>query len=175
MLTRQYKDVWFGYSPKTGQLYRKLRVARTGYKVGDWAPIAINSGKNGYPVVGVAEETILLHRLAVFIKTGSWPSGHVDHLNWVRTDNRWKNLRVVTQQENNYRMRPCAKKRSRFKGVSKSYSSASWIAQISVKGRMVHLGSFKTEEAAAQAFDKAAVKLRGPKALTNKELGLYGS
>jgi len=54
---------------------------------------------------------------------------------------------------------------SRFHGVSKKRKS--WTAQIGQGGRIHRLGSFASEEEAAEAYDKRAVRLHGKQAKRN--------
>lgn len=62
--------------------------------------------RNGYPCVELGRDrrnrTVLyVHRLVAEAFLGHIPSdGQVDHINFVRTDNRKENLRIVSQQEN---------------------------------------------------------------------------
>jgi hypothetical protein len=48
-----------------------------------------------------------------------------------------------------------------------SFEGKKWVALISIGGRRTRLGSFNTEEAAARAWDEAALKHRGPDAIVN--------
>jgi HNH endonuclease len=42
-------------------------------------------------------------RLAFLYMTGRWPKDEVNHVNGVHHDDRWKNLRDVTHQDNSVR------------------------------------------------------------------------
>ena len=44
------------------------------------------------------------HRLAYFMMTGDWPAEDIDHINRVKHDNRWANLRAVQHMENGWNM-----------------------------------------------------------------------
>ena len=51
---------------------------------------------------------------------------------------------------------------SSFRGVSLLRQTGKWHAQINVGGRQLHLGFFASEEAAARAYDRAAIHKAGP-------------
>ena len=53
--------------------------------------------KDGYLRVGKFQ--LYGHRIAFFIMEGYWPK-EVDHINGVRSDNRWENLRDVSHLDN---------------------------------------------------------------------------
>lgn len=67
---------------------------------------------------------------------------------------------------------PAPGKASRFKGVSRSRDGWKWTAQIKVRGHTTTIGTFSTEEEAARAYDREAVRYFGVGALTNLKLGL---
>src|SRR3546814_20735333 len=78
----------------------------------------------------------------------------------LRSDNRLKNLRAVSIQQNRRNMRRPRRNTSGCLGVSRNPGSSTWRARIKVNGKEVHLGSFKTKSEAAAAR-KAADRLHG--------------
>lgn len=82
----------------------------------------------------------------------------VDHINGNTLDNRYVNLRVCTNQQNqqNRKMKHLGS-HSKYKGVSKKYKK--WAASITISGKKIHIGMYFTEEDAARAYDKKAIEL----------------
>lgn len=105
----------------------------------------------------------LLHRLVLNAPKGM----EVDHINGDRLDNRRENLRLVTRQQNARNRGANRSNRSGYKGVSLGHSA--WLAYIAISGKNIALGSFKTAEDAAKAYNEAAIKLFGEHARLNKE------
>jgi len=60
-----------------------------------------------------------------------------------------------------------------YTGVSRSGLNGRWRAQLSTRGRTVHLGTFASGPEAARAWDRAAVQERGKAAVTNFALSNY--
>lgn len=127
-----------------------------------WTNVAGYAGrvekKNG------VRKSIKLHREIVKCPRGSV----VDHINGDTLDNRKVNLRICTQAENiRNSTKHSRKEYTRYKGIFKK-SSGNWTAMIQVNKKSYHLGSFKYEEDAAFAYDKAAEKLHGGYAKLNR-------
>lgn len=111
-------------------------------------------------------EYAYLHHLVV----GKPPKGLVvDHINRNKLDNRRANLRFCLQS-NNARNKEST---SGYKGVhyqkhnKKNKTGKVWVAQITANYKCNHLGSYKTPEAAARAYDNAAKRLHGEYATLN--------
>lgn len=101
---------------------------------------------------------VFLHHLVI----GQPPAGlMVDHISRDPLDNRRANLRFATHAQNMQNRRQFG---AGYRGVVKEHS---WRAAISVNGKIRQLGSFKTAEEAARAYDKAALELRGAFAQLN--------
>lgn len=105
------------------------------------------------------KKQVYLHRLI----TGALPHQKVDHINGNTLDNRRANLRLCSHAQN-MRNRKAQKNSSRkYKGVGKNKTCATFTASAGGK----YIGSFKTAEEAARAYDAKAKDLWGEFARTN--------
>jgi hypothetical protein len=93
----------------------------------------------------------------------------IDHVDGNGLDNRRANLRVATRAQNSMNMRLMTGTRTGFKGVARQPRSNAnpWRAYIRVDGRSHWLGVFPTREAAARAYDDAALSMFGEFARLN--------
>lgn len=104
-----------------------------------------------------------LHRLVIGAKKGEI----VDHINGDTTDNRRANLRIVTYSQSNMNKGPHKGKISKYRGVYRETLNGNWYARIDSRSLYKRLGTFKSEEEAARAYDKAAKEAYGEYARLN--------
>ena len=147
----------FHYDENTGALTWAMRPAFRCH-IGD---IAGGIDNKGYCSVKIDGKSYKHHRLIWFLTIGAWPSGEIDHINGIPTDNRWANLREATHAQNMQNQRRAMKKNSSgFLGVSRRKDRKdSWRAQIEVNGKNKSLGCFRTPELAHIAYVEAKRKL----------------
>lgn len=123
-------------------------------------------GANGYVYAQRGRMTLYLHRLIA----GAGPEELVDHINGDSLDNRTANLRIATKSQNGAN-RGADRRRigtsSRHKGVSWRKNRNCWGAYIHVDGKTRYLGSFRSEDDAARAYNKAATEAWGAFARLN--------
>jgi hypothetical protein len=95
-------------------------------------------------------------------------AGVVDHKNGITLDNRRSNLRSATHSQNAGNRRSGIGK-SKYKGVhwKMGRGKKNWLARIGDNGNRISLGSFYTEEEAARAYNRAAIKKWGEFAYLN--------
>lgn len=100
----------------------------------------------------------LLHRLIWLYMTGEWPN-KIDHINGIRDDNRWENLRNVTVQENCRNQRRRANNTSGCTGVYKHKQTGHFIVMINTpEKRRVSLGAFSAFEEAVSVRKAAEIE-----------------
>ena len=135
------------YAPDTGIFTWRVRTSNR-VNVGD---VAGTVRKDGYVVLRIDKALMLAHRLAFLHMTGKWPEAEVDHINGVRSDNRWCNLRDVPPRQNKENMRSArAGNKSLLLGVTQARGK--YASQIQVAGKHIHLGYFSCPQAAHEAY-----------------------
>lgn len=97
---------------------------------------------------------------------GITDSRDTDHRDNNGLNNQRYNIRPATRVENR-RNQPKRGGNSRFKGVCWHKRDHRWRSQITVNGRVQHLGYFTDDVMAALAYDDAARQHFGEFALTN--------
>lgn len=121
-------------------------------------PVAMRSYRaNGKTVV------VLMHRFLLSAASGE----SVDHINGDSLDNRRENIRLCDHKSNRMNTRKPSNNTSGFKGVMRDSRSGLWIARICANRKTHHLGLFVSKEAAARAYDAAAIRLHGEFARLN--------
>lgn len=147
---------WRERSPDlfVGKKYSADRLAATWN--GNFAgTAALTNHSNGYLKGRILGRSVKAHRAAWAIYYNEWPTGHIDHINHNRADNRIANLRIVTRAENMRNSSRASNNTSGVTGVSWCKKRGKWVARIIRDGRLKHLGYFDDILLAAQARQAA--------------------
>lgn len=145
-LTLERARVALRYDAETGLLHWLVSrgKARTG-------AVAGCPDERGYIVLSLDGKRYYAHRIAWLLMTGAWPAELVDHINGIKGDNRWSNLRDVTHEINQQNQR-AASRNSRSGILGVRVFAGKHRAKITVNSSEVHLGTFDSAEAAGQAY-----------------------
>ena len=156
MLSQSLLKELLHYDPDTG-IFTWLVNLRMGYH--DMGKQAGTTNPDGYRLIRIRGRSYMAHQLAWIYVTGEPAFAEIDHINAIRHDNRFHNLRRATRGQNAIKSMPSAF--SGFKGVSSSLSKGRWRSRISVDGKVLYLGMFSSKEAAHDAYCAAAKKYHG--------------
>ena len=149
-LTQERLKDLLEYLPELGRFKRKKTTAQ--YKAGDIA--GSYDCTNGYRRLMVNKKVYKEHILVWFYHTGHWPNNQIDHINCIKDDNRFENLRDVTQTINMYNKTQAHKnnKSSGILGVTKYKNK--YYARLRSKGKLIHIGTFLTKTEASTAYQE---------------------
>ena len=107
---------------------------------------------------------IYLHRAIMNVPKGLY----TDHINHDTLDNRKKNLRICTFQQNCFNKIKHKDNTSGYKGVYWSKKENKWFSAIGFNRKLKNLGYYKTAKESAKVYNKKAKELFGKFAYLNK-------
>jgi hypothetical protein len=120
--------------------------------------IAGSLDNKGYVRINLSGIRYRAHRLAWLYMTGEWPTDQIDHINGVRNDNYWDNLREATNSTNMQNQRRAMRhNKTGFLGVTPYRRH--FKAKIKLNGKTRVLGTFDRPELAYAAYLKAKREL----------------
>lgn len=145
------------YNPETG-VWTWLRATSArkpaGSEAGDVKP-------SGYRLIGVDGVRYRAHRLAWFYVTETWPDSLIDHIDGIRSNNAFSNLRLANCQQNAANSKISKNNTSGYKGVYWLKQRSLWAAKVNVGPKQIYLGSFQKAEDAARAYEQGAKRYFG--------------
>lgn len=153
-LTQERLKELLHYNPDTGGF--AWRVNKGKVKAGQ--PAGTTCRKTGYHIIGIDNKTHSAHRLCHLYMEGVWPVASIDHVNNLRHDNRWVNLRQVDHVINAQKATMREDNSSGYTGVHYNKNRSKYCARITVDKEIINLGSFKTFEEAVLARKTAEEK-----------------
>jgi hypothetical protein len=139
------------YNPETGLFTWKEKIAKK-IIVGETAG---SLNKHGYVCIKIQKFRYSAHRLAWLYVYGSFPSGEIDHINRIKTDNKISNLRDATPSQNCRNRGLSKRNNSGYVGISWNKKSKKWQARIFLNKKSKSLGVYEKIEDAVLAREKA--------------------
>lgn len=156
------------YDPKTG-IFRR-RFGSRGAKKNS---IAGSIGTDGYITIMIDYKWHKASRLAFLYMEGYMPEFDIDHINRIRSDNKWFNLRHVSRSCNNRNKCISKNNTSGVTGVSFNKKSNKWRSYIKISKKDFNLGLYNTILEAAKARWEAEKKYNWPNCNTTSSAFLY--
>jgi hypothetical protein len=143
------------YDPESGNLL--WLISRGKARIGSIAGCIYS---DGYRVVTILGKRYRSTHLAFLLMTGNMPENIIDHIDLMKSNDRWKNLREANRSQNGANQKLQSRSKTRLKGVHKK-RKRSWDSAIRHDGKTIYLGSFLCPAAAHFAYVVAAHKLHG--------------
>lgn len=134
------------YVNRFGELWR-WKQHRT-WSTQKFRKIVTKPNSQGYIHPWISGTPVLIHRIISSAFLGldmSETKIQVDHINGARHDNRFENLRLVNNQQNQFNQ-------TKAKGYCWDKHKNKWKAKLSVNNRNIHVGHFDNPEDARQAY-----------------------
>lgn len=146
--------------PNNVILYNNLRVYKDGrierkFKRKGWREIPQNGNVGGYNMIRIPNKVTYRHRLVMAAHNSAFDINNrkqmIDHINGDTLNNSFDNLRVVTNQGNQFN-------RHNVRGYTWNKQRGKWKSQIQCSKKNKFLGYFDTEEEAKAAYLAAKEK-----------------
>jgi len=103
--------------------------------------------KHMLPMINGKRKEERMHQLIMDVPQGM----HIDHVDGNTLNNQKSNLCIVTSRQNH--MNRHQVKASKYPGVTWAKREQRWIAQAQINGKHIHIGSFRSEEQARDAYN----------------------
>lgn len=159
-LTHEYLKQCIDYNPETGEF--KWKITQSSNVYGNDA-FSVKVYGNNYVSLKteILRKKYTTNRLIVFWMTGFMPSPNriVITIDNNALNLKWSNIKVGNHSEGNMKKKNYGE--LAYKGVCFHKPTKKYLTKIKINGKSKHLGLFKTEAEAAEAYMKAAQKHYG--------------
>jgi hypothetical protein len=150
-LTQERLKELLHYDPETG-LFTRLKMAQgSPRKIGDVA----GNLSQGYIRIGVDGVSYRAHRLVWLYMYGYWPTKSIDHINRIKDDNRFVNLREASRSQNAQNVGLKKTNTSGYKGISWETRRKKWVVQLRLNIKPIFLGYYDDIDEAIARYKEA--------------------
>lgn len=169
MLTQERLMEVLRYDPEIG-VFTWVCSPQPKVKTGDVAGYVTTVG---YRRIEIDYKLYYASRLAWLYVEGYFPEYEMDHINRIRSDDRWCNLRHVSRQCNLRNRNISKNNTSGVTGVFWNKHDKRWVAKIEITEKLIYLGAFKSKLDAAKARWEAEKKYGYPNCQTTSSAYLF--
>lgn len=142
--TVDFVNSLLSYDENTGEFkWKETGPGRKSEVAGTYHPC-------GYRTLRIGGRQCLAHRVAWYIMTGEQPE-EIDHINGVRDDNRFSNLRAASRSENQFNVPSLKNNTSGVKGVSWNKEKKAWDVEVWAYKKKYRGGRFRDFSQAVNA------------------------
>jgi hypothetical protein len=141
--SQEFLQECFDYNPETGVLIWKEKPRELFNTDSGWiksnkqtsGKLITSTNNKGY-IVGILNGSYFaMHRVIWKLMTGDEPKFEIDHVNNIRNDNRWCNLREANLFENKYNQSLRTDNTSGTKGVHWNIGNKAWVGRVRYNGK----------------------------------------
>ncbi len=168
MLTQKRLKELLRYEPNTGDFTRKINISTV-----TKGEIAGNKRPEGYTRIDVDGKKYYAQRLVWLYVHGYFPEYEIDHKDRDKTNNRIKNLRIVTHTCNLRNTKIRSNNRTGITGVCINRCTGKWRSLIMIGGIQKYLGSYIDLVDAVKARWEGEKKYNFPNCNTTSSSYLY--
>ena len=156
MITQKQLKQSLSYDPLTGVFIRLISNSNRSQAGAVCGTVLTNQDGKSYIRIGLNGKYHYGHRLAWLYVKGLFPKDQIDHEDGDGLNNKFSNLRNVTNSENGKNARLPTHNTSGSIGVNKM--KGKWRAEIKVNQKHIHLGLFLLKRDAISARKNAEIK-----------------
>ena len=142
-LTQEILKSLVSYSPETGEF---TSINKSVYNNNRGNRAGVLHKTKGYRYLTLCGKTYREHRVAFLWMLGTWPVQQVDHINQLKNDNRWCNLRDVSAAINSQNRPLYRTNISGYTGVCWAANMNKWQVLCRANGKQVYGGLFDDKE-----------------------------
>ena len=157
MLTQEILKQYVVYHPDTGW-FTSTGVRYSNKQAGE--RVGTLHKTKGYRYLTIKGKTYREQRVAFLYMTGEWPNHQVDHINRIKDDNRWGNLRDVPAAKNAQNRKVFSTNKSGHTGVVWNKEYLKWQVLCRSNGRQHYGGLFDNLDEAGEVSELLYAMIR---------------
>lgn len=153
MLTQERLKEMLSYNSITGEFIRiKPLKGNTLYAV------VGSTNNDGYISISIDNKRYQAHNLVWLYIYGKFPELQLDHINGIKDDNRFENLREVSHSENQKNKGLDKRNKFGYPGIRKGKKLGTYRVYIGIDKAKLDLGTYPNLESAIAARVQAEIK-----------------